>query len=271
MDELPEKLAIPLTDSVIITFQLIPAGSFRMGHRGEYDDEEPVHWVEITHPFYMGVFPVTQEQFAVWSPEHKNGFPNNPFHPAENLDWHQAVSFCEWLTGRLPRDVPNGTRADLPTEAQWEYACRAGTDTEYYTGDGEAALSEAGWFEENSGESTHPVGLKLPNTFGLFDMHGNVDEWCRDTWDSNAYKKRVDGVCDPVGEGDNTNADRVIRGGSWRGSAHICRAAVRFRWRPGYRDRDLGFRVCLFPGPVAAEQGTVAESQPVSGDGAEVN
>lgn len=241
-------LILDLGNGVEMSFQLIPAGSFRMGSRGEHHDEEPRHLVQITQPFYLGTFPVTQQQFAVWKAEHENHFANNPRHPAENMDWHEAAQYCSWLTANFSNQVPAGYAAGLPTEAQWEYACRAGTETEYYSGDGEAALAEAGWYSENSESQTQPVGQLKANEFGLYDMHGNVDEWCSDAWDEHAYKKRVNGVCDPFIDG-KKDADRVIRGGSWYGSPGYCRSAFRNWWRPVDRGRGQGFRVCLFLGP----------------------
>jgi formylglycine-generating enzyme required for sulfatase activity len=120
-------------------------------------------------------------------PTHENHFANKPDHPAENMDWNQAAAFCEWINKTRRKQLPAGYIAGLPTEAQWEYACRAGTETEFYTGDGEAALQEARWFGEDVDKgSTHPVRLKKPNAFGLYDMHGNVDEWRRDAWDEHA-------------------------------------------------------------------------------------
>jgi formylglycine-generating enzyme required for sulfatase activity len=248
---------LQLSDRVAMSFQLIPADSFQMGSRGEYADEEPTHTVRITQPFYLGTFPVTQREFEIWTQaatvKHENHFSGKPSHPAENMDWNEATSFCDWLSAEHNDHLPPGFVATLPTEAQWEYACRAGTETEYYTGDGEAALAEAGWFDENSGEQTHPVGELAPNAFGLYDMHGNVDEWCRDVWDDDAYKKRVDGVADPMVRSEDVeeeDPDRVFRGGSWFGSARGCRSAFRFRDRPGDRITFLGFRVCLVPGSV---------------------
>jgi sulfatase modifying factor 1 len=155
-------------------------------------------------------------------------------------------------------------RFGLPTEAQWEYACRAGTETEYYRGDGEATLAEAGWFDGNAGGVTHPVGELAPNEFGLYDMHGNVDEWCCDAWDEDAYKKRVDGTTDPeVSTEDVSDANpvRVFRGGSRGAIAWICRSAIRSGGRPDVRERYQGFRVCLVPGPVPQpERPSAAES-----------
>ena len=257
-------------------FRLIQPGRFRMGSRDGDSDEQPVHLVEITHRYYMGIYPVTQEQFTVWTEsegiDHENGFPGNPHHPAENMHWFVARDYCDWLTREHQSHLPPGHIAGLPSEAQWEYACRAGTEAEFHTGDGAAAMAKAGWFDENSEGKTHPAGEKLPNGFGLYDMHGNVREWCGDASDENAYRKRVAGTREPIEKtsdiGDSEeDAYRVIRGGSWFNSAGRCRAAYRFGWRPDYRDWYLGFRVCLFLGPCPDEpDSTGAESEPVPGD-----
>ena len=251
-------------------FRLLPAGTFRMGARGEYGAEEPIHEVTISRPFYMGIYPVTQEQFAVWTTEcnvkHENGFPNKSKHPAENVDWQQAVDFCEWLNRWVAKDEEDkspGWRAGLPSEAEWEYACRLMKDeatnktysaeTEYYSGDGEAALDQVGWYAGNAGGMTHPVGEKTGTSFGLYDLHGNVWEWCRDSWNEDAYKLRGVDETDPE-ERRGDNARRVVRGGCWFGSAGYCRAAYRnwggSRYRPGWYQ---GFRVCLFSGPSSCQ------------------
>ena len=132
---------------------------------------------------------------------HQNDFKGHPDHPAENLTWDDAMMFCAWLNETRRAALPEGYVATLPTEAEWEYACRAGTDTEYSTGDGAAALDAAGWFDGNSDGTTRPMGKKAPNLFGLHDTHGNVWEWCWDVWDADAYKARVDGVTDPGAAG----------------------------------------------------------------------
>jgi formylglycine-generating enzyme required for sulfatase activity len=270
---LKEQIVIPMSSGIDMQFHLIKAGSFHMGSRGEYADEEPIHTVHISNPFYLGIFPVTQEQFAVWTNEqkidHKNGFAGNPKHPAENMDWMQAATFCEWLNAKYGEYIPKRFLVGLPIEAQWEYACRANTETEYYTGDGEAALARAGWYDGNSGRTTHAVGSpdKEPNQFGLHDMHGNVWEWCRDYWDKDAYKIRMDGCVDPETTVATEDEQlRVVRGGSWNIIARNCRSANRFGGWPGVRDRSLGFRVCLFSGPIPGSQDSKAE--PVPGDGA---
>ena len=222
---------------VEMAFRLIPPGSFRMGSRRGDDDEEPAHLVRITRPFWMAETPVTQAQFGLWTKaagnEHKNDFSGHATHPAENMTWRQANLYCAWLAENKAGKLPKGySLACLPTEAEWEYACRARTDTEYYTGDGEAALAEAGWFEGNSGNTIHPVREKMkPNAFGLHDMHGNVWEWCHDIWDADAYGERLNGVEDP---GTREREEewhgglkrmlasddlRALRGGSWLNSA----------------------------------------------------
>lgn len=249
--------------------------TFRMGSRGERSSEEPILDVWLTQPFYLGVFPVTQEQFLAWKPDHDFRFPADSERPeelrrpAENVSWNAAMGYCRWLNDVCRDHLPVGYSAVLPSEVQWEYACRSGTETEYSTGDGVAALLEAGWFSGNSEQTTHPIGEKAANGFGLYDMHGNVDEWCRDEWDEHAYKRRIDGACDlPTRAGDDESF-RVVRGGSWFGSARYCRSACRYRGDPGNWDGGQGFRVCLVSGscPVSspdetnAERGSVGEAR----------
>jgi formylglycine-generating enzyme required for sulfatase activity len=256
---------IALPNGEPMYFRLIPAGEFRMGQRGASDREEPVHRVVIPEDedFWMGETPVTQAQFACWTAEegveHWNNFADRPDHPAESMDWYQAVRFCEWLTC-LAQLLPGVDLARLPSEAEWEYACRAGTETEYYCGDGEAALPEVAWYDSNSGRQTQPVAKKSENAWGLHDMHGNVWEWCADVWDARAYRKRIDGwaarawTIDLAGQDVSywTDEDRqrkspvrVLRGGSWGDAAWDCRSAVRGWYGPSERAGILGFRVCL--------------------------
>ena len=281
--ELPRHVLKWPEAGVEMAFRLIPAGDFLMGSRGYCADEEPVHRVRIVEDFWMAETPVTQAQFELWTTaegdEHKNGFEGHRNHPAGNMDWRQAVAYCDWLGRVKALEMPEGCNlACLPTEAEWEYACRAGTETEYYTGDGEAALANAGWFGEDfKSGSTHPVQKKARNAFQLFDMHGNVDEWCHDAWDAAAYRGHVDGDSDPgwkarhrdwqegLAQMAQSDQSRVLRGGSRSYSAAVCRSACRFWYPPGDPVGQFGFRVCLVrcpaegrgaPGTDQVEEGT---------------
>ncbi len=258
-----------------MAFRLIGPGEFRMGSRGISADEEPVHVVRITQPFWLGETPVTQSQFAIWTAAecvtHKKHFENRPENPAESLSWRNAGAYCAWLAKAKSSELPDGfPLVCLPTEAEWEYACRADTETDYHTGDGEEALAEAGWFDEDFGTgSTHPVRGKSRNKFGLWDLHGNVWEWCHDVWDREAYCRRVDGVADPgarerIEEWSTRMVEsalpRVLRGGSWFRSAVWCRSAYRYKVGPDDRNWNVGFRVCLVRGLVAGAEHEVAEA-----------
>jgi formylglycine-generating enzyme required for sulfatase activity len=236
-----------------MAFQLIEAGTFWMGSRGYGDpNEEPEHPVTMTAPFYLGTTPVTQEQFSRCFPNHTNHFSGEAELPAENLTWHEAVKYCAWLQAAFVMQIPPGFVAALPDEARWEYACRAGSRTEYANGDGAAALDRMGWFDQNSGKRTHPVGRKQPNAWGLYDCHGNVNEWMSDVWNPDAY--RDDPLQAAAAAVTEVDPLRVIRGGSWGYDARLCRSARRYGNRPGNRNPIQGFRVCLVPGPDSERQ-----------------
>jgi len=252
---------------VTMDFVFVPAcpEGFLMGARGfeapnglRFPEEEPRHRVVIPKAFYLGKFPVTQAQFACFRREHRNRFHGNPSHPAENVSWDDAQEFVTWVNAR--GILTDGLVARLPWEAEWEYACRAGTETQYGNGNGEGALHEVGWYEENSQGTTQPVGLKRANPWGLRDMHGNVWEWCEDVYDARAYAKRSDGWTAREWEKTDAGKDakldkdgrpsRVVRGGSWFGAAGWCRAAFRYWGHPHVRVRYQGFRVLLWlPAP----------------------
>ncbi|MEM7672945.1 MAG: formylglycine-generating enzyme family protein, partial [Verrucomicrobiota bacterium] len=254
-----------------MAFRELPKGRFRMGARGEYSGEEPRHWVEITRPFWMAETPVTQLQYAYMAEQCRerlekikgqrgvepSGFKDkSDHHPVERVGWYEARLMGTWLSGQADM-LPEGVEARLPTEAEWEYACRAGTETDYYSGDGAAAVAEVGWFRDNSGSRTHLVKeRKRPNANGLHDMHGNVWEWCLDVWDETAYFESGAVAADPLTQGP-LDAPRVLRGGSWNYAAGLCRSAFRIGFPPGCRYRDDGFRLCLSSGPVKNSQASV--------------
>lgn len=258
---LPPTLAIPLSphspEPVTIPFVLIPAcpSGFLMGSRGGQPNELPRHRVVIPRPFYLGKFPVTQEQFACFQPEHRNQFHGMPDHPAELISWHDAQAFINWLNDL--QTLPANHTARLPCEAEWEYACRAGTETEYWNGDGEAALKEVGWYDGNSVDSTRSVGEMPPNLFGIHDVLGNVWEWCGDAYHVSSYAE-CNHPCEatewaPAVQNYSNEINRVVRGGSWFNSADWCLSSRRFSWLDTFRSGQVGFRVLLEPSAPAID------------------
>jgi formylglycine-generating enzyme required for sulfatase activity len=236
----PKELAVDLGGGVKLEMVLIPAGEFLMGapksDENAYRWERPQHRVRLTKPFYLGKYPVTQEQWqAVMgnNPSDSKG----PKNPVETVSWHDCHKFLGKLNGMFGAERG---KFQLPTEAQWEYACRAGSKTRYCFGDDEERLVEYAWFRDNSGGKTHPVGQKKPNAWGLYDVHGNVWEWCQDWYDRDYYAKSS--ADDPTGP--KTGWLCVNRGGGWNYPAGLCRSAARLYDEPGARYNDLGFRVC---------------------------
>ena len=254
--------AMPLAPGLILELVKIPAGAFMMGsnpgegliftegkEEGRQSNETP-HPVTISQEFWIGKYEVTQEQY-------QNLMGTNPAqykkvkHPVERVSWHDAKRFCELLTRKFAEFLPSGYKFDLPTEAQWEYACRAGTTTALNNGTNLdlssrrrfcANLDKLGWFAYNCGKYGHrTIGKKDPNKWGLYDMHGNVMEWCRDWYDDLEEKS----VLDPTGPG--TGRKRVLRGGSWNNHPQLCRSASRGYHIPTAKLNNIGFRVALVP------------------------
>ncbi|MEI8376370.1 MAG: formylglycine-generating enzyme family protein, partial [Planctomycetota bacterium] len=224
---------VDLGGGVKLDLVLIPAGSFKMGD----DSEKPVHKVTITKPFCLGKYEVTQEQWEAVMGNNPSRF-KDPKNPVEQVSWDDCQQFLVKLNAKVGGQ---GGKFVLPTEAQWEYACRAGSTGKFCFGDDEEQLGEYAWYSSNSGSKTHPVGEKKPNAFGLYDMHGNVWEWCQD-WYGTYGAEAVD---DPSGP--TTGSNRVNRGGGWRYNGWHCQSAYRFINVPGYRHGILGFRVSRVP------------------------
>jgi len=234
----------------------IPPGTFRMGSPtnevDRYDNEGPQTAVTISRGFWMGKFEVTQGEYEAVMGSNPSYFqpPNataDTNRPAESVSWDDAVAYCAALTQRERAAGRITTNAvyRLPTEAEWEYACRAWTSTRFSYGDdlGYTNLTNYAWYSDNSGGTTHPVGQKLPNPWGLYDLHGNVWEWCQDWFDT--YPGGI--ALDP--QGPATGSTRVVRGGNWlywNGRARDCRSA--YRDYSGYGSGLIGFRVVLAPG-----------------------
>jgi len=259
----PGKPAPPTVDEIVakvkksadIDLVSVPAGDFYMGSKPDdkdaFPEEKPRHKVRITKPFYLGKYMVTVGQFArfieatgtrteaekegdkaTWK---KPGFDQTNDHPVVCVSWNNADAFCRWLAKEA------GAAVRLPREAQWEYACRAGTTTRFYFGDNQTDLGQYAWYKGNSNNRTHPCGLKMPNDFGLYDMHGLVWEWCFDG--KRTYRNREE--TDP--EGPTGVGDRVIRGGTAFYDPPHCRAAYRDHpgdgQEPSSRSDHIGFRV----------------------------
>jgi len=249
-----KNITIPLSDKVDLDMVWINPGTFTMGSPSDElgrDNDEVQHKVTLTQGYWLGKYEITQAQYKAVMKVNPSQFIGADL-PVETVSWNDAIEFCEKLTeiekaaGRLPE----GYEYTLPTEAQWEYACRAGTTTAFNNGtnipteeqiDKEPCpnLDEVGWYEFNSDETTHPAGQKKPNAWGLYDMHGNVYEWCLDWYG----KYPTSSVTDPTGPA--TGSNRVMRGGSWTYNAYGCRSAFRNYGSPDRRSNDRGFRVAL--------------------------
>ena len=232
MNQFTEKLP----NQVTLEMVSLPAGKFLMGS-SESDDEKPQHQVKV-NSFAIGQYPITQEQYQKVMGTNPSYFKNNPQNPVEKVSWDDAQAFCKklsQLTGKTYR---------LPTETEWEYACRAGTTTRYYFGDDANQLGDYAWYDGNSQGTTHPVGQKKPNGWGLYDMSGNVWEWCEDNWHYNYENAPRDGSAWLT----NDNDDRILRGGSWGNYPDDCRSAIRnYGIRRDGRNLGNGFRVvCVF-------------------------
>ncbi|MDD4497023.1 MAG: formylglycine-generating enzyme family protein [Methanosarcinaceae archaeon] len=213
-------------------FVKVPSGEFMMGSN-EYDWQKPVHKVTIRTSFYLGKYPVTQKQWKAVMGDNPSIFKGDD-NPVENVSWDDAQKFIKKLNEMEGKD-----EYCLPSEAEWEYACRAGTTTRYYFGDDDSKLKDYAWYGENSGSKTHSVGQKKPNPWGFYDMHGNIWEWCQDRWHDDYDGAPSDGSVWESG----SSSDRVFRGGCWYYYARNCRSAIRNYDVPGYRVDYLGFRV----------------------------
>jgi formylglycine-generating enzyme required for sulfatase activity len=240
------ELSLPLADRIPLEVVLVPAGRFKMGspeaERGRDSDEGPVREVLIASPFYLGRYEVTQEQYESVMGQNPSQF-RGPRHPVESVSSFDAQEFCERASRRLGREVR------LPTEAEWEYACRAGTTTPFGTGDmlgsGDANVDgRVGYNGAADGAyrgKMVDVGTFPPNGFGLYDMHGNVGEWCADFYDPRAYDS-AGVVAVPFSP---TRPERVYRGGAYNDPPRRCRSANREHYNPGGRDSCRGFRIVV--------------------------
>ncbi len=257
----PKELTLDCGKDVSLKLVLVPAGEFKMGGdeppeqvarkcngveaKAEwFQDQQPQHQVKITKPFYMGVYLVTQAQYEAVMGVNPSNFKGES-NPMEQVSWNDTVEFCKKLSAKT------GQTVRLPTEAEWEYACRAGTTTPFNTGE-TISTDQANYngnFTYGSGsngeyrQKTVAVGSFAPNAWGLYDMHGNVWEWCQD-W-SGSYPSAE--MVDPVGP--ENGQLRVLRGGSWNSEPWRCLSAWRSRAFPWFRGRSVGFRLVCAPRP----------------------
>ena len=251
----PEAAAPPAAVKTITTptgveMVLIGAGSFTMGSETGDDDEKPAHQVTVAG-FYMDRYEVTQKAYEALMGSNPSKF-KDPQKPVERASWLSAIKYCnmrsmkEGLTPCYKLETAecnfsaNGYR--LPTEAEWEYACRAGTTGDHSFGAKPTDLPANAWLKTNSGETTHPVGQKPANPWALYDMYGNVAEWCNDRYSDKEYAAKA---------GDNPRGpaagnERVLRGGSWRGGADKCRSSARASETPGLADVCFGYEAYGF-------------------------
>jgi formylglycine-generating enzyme required for sulfatase activity len=284
--QIAKELTLDLGNNVRMKLVLIPAGKFLMGSpetEKDRDKNEVQHEVTISKPFYMGVTHVTVDQFTAfvtdsgyktdaqksgwsWRIEIKDGkldfkqiegiswlnpsFDQKGDHPVVHVDWNDSKAFCDWLSKK------SGKAVALPTEAQWEYACRAGAKTAYSFGESASQMTEYAWFSGNStmirrfgldvGQFNEPVGQKKPNAWGLYDMHGNVSEWCSAWYWSGSGYAATDTI-DPTGPASGRLGDqrRILRGGSSRSDPAGCRSAYRDSLIPVFCNNYVGFRVAV--------------------------
>ena len=235
-----------VANSIGMKLRLVPKGEFLMGTSVREADkhfEEHLHRVEINRPFYMGKFEVTQGQWKAvmgTKPWKGNGREDDDY-PATYVSWGDAVKFCKKLSAK------EGVKYRLPTEAEWEYACRGKSQLAYSFGDDKRDLEQYAWYDQNAErvgrKFAQKVGQRLSNKFGLYDMHGNVREWCEDLYDDDF---RGDDAEQLMGPGDDEH--RVIRGGGWSSGAEGCRSAARAPAARVSRADELGFRVLHVPG-----------------------
>jgi formylglycine-generating enzyme required for sulfatase activity len=235
-------MVVTLTDDLDLELVEVPGGSFRMGslHGQGYPDEQPQHWVQVA-PFWMSKAPISQAQWQALMGAHRGRF-SGPDRPVETVSWHQAAQFCEKLSKKARQ------RFGLPSEAQWEYACRAGTNTPFaygptLTSDLANYNGEFTFYGGPKGIYRHlttDVGSFPPNAFGLVDLHGNLWEWCADAWHDDYTGAPLDGS---AWENGPRAEFRVARGGCWHDTPDVCRSAARIKVRAAEGDEMTGFRI----------------------------
>ena len=229
-------ISIPVKDGISIDMVRVEAGTFTMGATPEMknpnNDEKPTHRVTLTNDYYISKYEVTQALWQAVMGKKPSKFKGDNL-PVEQVSWDD----CQKFINKLNRIT--GKKFRLPTEAEWEYAARGGKKSRGYQYSGSNNLSDVAWYYNNSGEKTHAVGSKQANELGIYDMSGNVWEWCQDWYGEYNSSSQVN----PIGA--NSGPYRVYRGGSWSKAARLCRSSCRDCYMPSYRDFNIGFRLVL--------------------------
>ena len=229
------EISIPVKNGITIDMVKVEAGTFMMGATSEMlnpdDDEKPVHQVTLTHDYYMGKYEVTQALWKTVMGSNPSKFKGDNL-PVENVSWNDSQEFISKLNSMT------GRKFRLPTEAEWEYAARGGKKSRGYLYSGSSNISDVAWYDGNRSSKTHPVGMKQANELGIYDMSGNVYEWCQDRFGSYVSSPQTNPI------GGNSGSLRVRRGGSWHHDAWICRSSDRYG-SAEYRLSYLGLRLVL--------------------------
>ena len=247
MSNFKKPSMVRIQNSLSFDMVKIEAGSFQMGS-DEYYDEEPIHKVTIDYEFELCKYPVTIAEYMHFAKKNEKHLPewkqvkSNNYQkmnltdnaPIIGISWHDAVAYCKWLNEQQKVYVYR-----LPSEAEWEYTCRADSTSKWSFGDDEKKLDDYAWYRKNSDSSTHIVGQKTGNTWELKDMHGNVYEWCQDDYVDSYKETPIDGKAYI----DKEAKSKLIRGGSWINDADVSRCAIRSRGNPFNRINNVGFRL----------------------------
>ncbi|MEA2029820.1 MAG: formylglycine-generating enzyme family protein, partial [Campylobacterota bacterium] len=242
MDILSENgdIYTPLKQELQSTLQAThpPQNHFQMGSDDGHGDEKPLHTVTFDYSFEIAKYPVSFEEYDLFCEDTNREKPSDKGwgrgkRPVIKVSWDDAQAYCEWISKQ------SGKSYRLPTEAEWEYCARAGTNSKWSFGDDEKELEKYAWYDKNSQNKTHPVGQKEPNPWGIYDMHGNVWEWCEDDWVNNYNDTPRDGSA----YRDEKSERKVFRGGSWFYFDYSARSAVRDRDNPAISSSSVGFRL----------------------------
>ncbi|MBR4901073.1 MAG: SUMF1/EgtB/PvdO family nonheme iron enzyme, partial [Victivallales bacterium] len=239
------SVELPLEGAGSIQLVEVEPGEFMMGEDNGSKDELR-HLVKLSRKFWMGRYEITQKQWKAVMENNPSNFKNDD-NPVEGITWNEAMKFCEKLNAMVADALPEGYKVSLPTEAQWEFAARGGKLTKYYPYSGSDIIDDVAWHSENSNVRTQPVGLKFPNELGLYDMTGNVWEWCLDAceWENKVLTDTYrDGIVDPL----STKGElHIIRGGGWLSSPKHCRISNRLCCDTNFKIYNLGLRIVLVP------------------------